>query len=114
MPTIHRIHQDVHTLSIGVHPEAGLTNHFTVSRRVGCSGGDDCIAGVVETGPHSVVDGVGTGPLRWVKEGPKVATGGITNGVGVAGPDTVVGGWGVVCGDVLGFEVGEIGLAAHV
>ena len=82
--------------------------------RVGGSGGDDCVTSVVETGPHCVVDGVGTGPGCGVEEGAKVAAGGVTDGVGVAGPDAVVGGWGVVCGDVESFEVCEIGLAAHV
>ena len=88
-----------------------MTDHFTVGGRVGGGWGDDCVASVVETGPHGVVDGVGAGPGCGVEEGTKVAAAGVTCGIGVAGPDAVVGGWGVVCGNVEGFE---IGFAAHV
>ena len=114
LSTIRGIHENIHTFSRGGHTEARLTDHLTVRGRVGRSGGDDCVAGVVETGPHGVVDGVGTGPSCRVEERTKVAAGGETDGIGVTGPNAVVGGWGVICGDVESFEVCEIGLAAHV
>lgn len=85
-----------------------------MSSGVCCGGRNRRRAIVVKTLPDCIVNGIGTRPMTWVEKRAEVTAGMVTDCGGSTCPDAIVGRRRQVSWDVGGFEVGEIGFAAHV
>jgi len=114
LTTILDIRENINTLPTVVHIEPGLTDHLTLSGRVGGSRRNSRSAVIVETLPHCIVNGISATPLGWIEERSEIAAGGITYCLGGTCPYTIVDGRGEISGDIEGFEVREIRFSAHI